>query len=107
MEYFHKLYQSKQVSCPLSPAWDSDWCASLAEEEAIVLAQPPSDAEIWDALRAMKPFKALGIDGLHAGFFQRFWLLVGDSVKKEVKEIFSTQKLLEYLNQTLIVLIPK
>ena len=24
VEYFHKLYQSEQVYCPLSPAWDSD-----------------------------------------------------------------------------------
>ena len=55
----------------------------------------------------MKPFKAPGIDGLHVGFFQRFWLLVGDSVNKEVKEIFTTQKIPEYLNQTLIALIPK
>ena len=55
----------------------------------------------------MKPFKAPGIDGLHAGFYQRFWLLVGDSVKKEVKEIFTTQKIPYYLNQTLIALIPK
>ena len=55
----------------------------------------------------MKPFKAPGIDGLHAGFFQRFWLLVGDLVKREVKEIFATQKFPTYLNQTLIALIPK
>ena len=40
----------------------------------------------------MKPFKVPSIDGLHAGFYQRFWLLVGDSVKREVKEIFTTQK---------------
>ena len=55
----------------------------------------------------MKPFKAPGIDGFHAGFFQRLWLLVGDSVKREVKEIFATQKIPAYLNQTLIALIPK
>lgn len=107
VEYFHKLYQSEQIYCPLSLDWNFDWCASLAEEEALALTQPPSDAEIWDALKSMKPFKAPGIDGLHAGFFQRFWLLVGDSVKREVKEIFTTQKISEYLNQTLISLIPK
>ena len=55
----------------------------------------------------MKPYKAPGINGLHVGFFQRFWLVVGESVKKEVKEVFLSQKVPEYLNQTLIALIPK
>lgn len=41
------------------------------------------------------------------GFFQRFWHIVGDSVKREVKEAFTSQKVPEYLNQTLISLIPK
>ena len=34
-------------------------------------------------------------------------MLVGDSVRKEVKHIFFYQQVPEYLNQTLIVLIPK
>ena len=34
-------------------------------------------------------------------------MLVGDSIRKEVKNIFSCQQVLEYLNQTLIALIPK
>ena len=33
----------------------------------------------------MKKFQAPGSDGLHTGFFQCFWLLVGESVKVEVK----------------------
>ena len=63
--------------------------------------------EIWNALKTMKPYKTPSVDGLHAGFFQRFWLVVGESVKKEIKEVFRKQKVPEYLNQTLIVLIPK
>ena len=55
----------------------------------------------------MKPFKASGADGLHGGFFQRFWLLMGDPVKKEVKSIFSNGIMPEYMNKTLITLIPK
>lgn len=41
------------------------------------------------------------------GFFQRFWLLVEESVKKEVKQIFTSLTMPEYLNRTLITLIPK
>ena len=71
------------------------------------MANIPSDGEIWNALKLMKPYKAPGVDGLHVGFFQRFWLVVGDSVKREIKEVFMKQKVPEYLNQTLIALIPK
>jgi hypothetical protein len=55
----------------------------------------------------MKPFKAPGNDGLHAGFFQRFWMIVGPSVKTAVKNIFSTGIMPPDLNQTLIALVPK
>ena len=51
--------------------------------------------------------KALTLDGLHIGFFQRFWLLIGDSVRDEVKQIFASGRMPEYLNQTLITLVPK
>ncbi|XP_050278348.1 uncharacterized protein LOC126719886 [Quercus robur] len=86
---FKKLYQSEQVFCPITTQWSSDWCAKLSQEEAGSLTNIPSDGEIWNALKTMKPYKAPGIDGLHAGFFQRFWLVVGESVKREVKEVFS------------------
>ena len=66
-----------------------------------------SPAEIKEALWSMKAYKAPGSDGLHAGFFQRFWLVVGDSVKEEVMKVFRDRKVPEYLNHTLIVLIPK
>jgi len=55
----------------------------------------------------MKPFKALRPDGLHAGFFQKFWMVVGNSVKFGVKHMFRTKKIPQHLNKTLIVLISK
>lgn len=61
-----------------------------------------SDDEILTTLKSLKPYKAPGPDGFHAGFFQRFWMIVGNSVKAEVKQVFR-----EYLNRTLITLIPK
>ena len=71
------------------------------------MANIPLDGEIWNALKSMKPYKAPDVDGLHAGFFQRFWLVVGDLVKREIKEVFMKHEVPEYLNQTLIALIPK
>ena len=76
----------------------------LEMNEANAVGLMPSNREIWDALKSMKPYKALGSDGIHAGFYQRFWLLVGESVKNKVKQIFASQKVPAYLNQTLIAL---
>ena len=55
----------------------------------------------------MKPFKAPGPDGLYAGFFQKFWHTVGNSVIEEVQKIFAVRRVLEVLNCTHIALIPK
>ena len=107
LAYFTKLYQSKQSCWPLVHPWSSDWCACLNEEEANSLMPIPSNEEIWGALKSMKPYKAPGVDGLHARFFQRFWLLVGNSVKKMVRDIFENHEMPAFLNQALIVLIPK
>ena len=55
----------------------------------------------------MKPFKAPGADGLHAGFYQQFWHEVGKSVSEVVMDVFVKGVVPEYLNDTLIILIPK
>lgn len=93
-----KLYQSEQSFWPLEHPWSSDWCASLNEVEANSIAHIPSDEEIWRALKSMKPYKAPSVDGLHTGFFQGFWLLVGELVKKEIRDIFERQEVLTFLN---------
>nr|POE78860.1 transposon tx1 uncharacterized 149 kda protein [Quercus suber] len=104
---FKKLYSSEQVFCERTFQNPFLFENSLSDSEAFNLTLPPSDAEILFALNSMKAFKAPGPDGLHAGFFQRFWLVVGDSVKMEVKRIFQTKKVPQCLNRTLIALIPK
>ena len=66
-----------------------------------------SEEEIKSTLWSLKPFKTPGPDGLHAEFFQRFWLVMGNSVLEEVGKIFSQRKISEFLNRTHITLIPK
>lgn len=80
---------------------------NLDEEEALKIALMPSDKEIWDAFKSMKPYKAPSSDGIHARFYQTFWLVVGESVRRKVKNIFACQRMPDYLNQTLITFIPK
>ena len=55
----------------------------------------------------LKPFRALGMDGLHAGFFQSLWVDVKSFVYKEVTYIFESKVVPEFLNETLISLILK
>ena len=83
------------------------WHCELKDVDKSILERQISDREIFDALFSLKPYKAPSVDGLHAGFFQWFWLVVGELVKKEVNEIFSSGKVPFYLDQTLITLIPK
>ena len=79
----------------------------LSKEDKGSLNLPVSDDEIREGLWALKPFKAPGLDGLHAGVFQRFWPTVKESVRNEVMYIFDEGRIPEYVNRTNIVLIPK
>lgn len=66
-----------------------------------------SEEEIKAWLWALKPFKAPSADGLHVVFFQHFWYEVKHTICKEVGNIFETGVIPDYLNQTLVSLIPK
>lgn len=55
----------------------------------------------------MNPFKSPGPDGLHAGFFQCMWPIVGDSICAYASNFYETGVLPEHMNETFLVLIPK
>jgi len=71
------------------------------------LSSPILEKEIMQGLWTLKPFKALGPNKLHASFFQYFWADVKFSVCKEISNVFEVRVMPEYLNETLISLIPK
>lgn len=68
---------------------------------------PITNEEVKETLWSIEPFKVFGPDGLHAGLFQHFWLIIGNSVKDEVKRVFASGKVPDFLNRTLITLIFK
>ena len=111
MDYFRRgfmdLYTTFQVEVDWTPHLVRQWQAQLSEEVSLSLVVMVTPEEIKEALWSMQPYKAPGLDGLHAGFFQRFWMIVGSSVRDEVENAFLTKKIPEYLNKTHIVLIPK
>ena len=63
--------------------------------------------EIRANLWALKSLKAPSPDGLHAGFYQHFWMEVKNSICEEIKEVFTHGVVPSYLNETLIALLPK
>ena len=96
---FKELYSTSQVwsdwhTSPITP-----WQLSLTDSDRDNLDAEVSDEEIKVALWSLKASKALGPNGLHASFFQRFQLIVGDLVKAEVKKVFVEKKGSELLKQ--------
>ena len=74
---FEGVYTSSHLSSSRINPLVSHWQAKLSEEEKMSISGAALEEEIKSALWSLKPFKAPGLDGLHAGFFQRFgWLWV-------------------------------
>ncbi|CAM8943394.1 unnamed protein product [Rhodiola kirilowii] len=72
-----------------------------------VLLDPYTDGEIKAALFQLYPFKAPGLDGFPAGFFQKFWNTVKRDFIKDCLSILNGGDIPQGSNDTLIVLIPK
>ena len=103
---YEQIFLSSHSSVPRMEPVVLQWQPRLSELEKESVSGGPSEDEIKAALWALKPFKAPGPDGLHAGFFQNFWHTVGNSVIDEVQKIFANRRVPEALNSTHIALIP-
>ena len=104
---FNAIYTTSFVVGSRGDPVLSQWQARLTSEEKESIGGAASEEEIKSALWSLKAFKAPGPDGLHAGFFHRFWLIVGNSVVDVIKKVFADKVVPNYLNITLIALIPK
>lgn len=103
---FNYIYTTSLPSASRSCPSISQWQARLSDEEKSSISGGVTEEEIKVALWSLKAYKALGLDGLHVGFFQRFWLIAGSLVIEEVKRAFIERKVPSNLNKTHIALIP-
>ncbi|CAM8918528.1 unnamed protein product [Rhodiola kirilowii] len=72
-----------------------------------MLMNPFSENEIRRALFQLYPYKAPGLDGFPAGFFQKFWTTIREDFITSCLSILHDGCIPEGINDTLIVLIPK
>lgn len=104
VNYFQDLFSSAQdnteevTSCVHS---------RLSNAQNMELMKEISEAEVKSAIFQMHPDKAPGPDGMTPTFFQKHWKVVGGDVIKITRDFFRTGELLNGLNETNLVLIPK
>lgn len=95
------------VSLSRNPIPPNGKLALRRRKRTVLVGGGVSDEEVKAALWSLKAYKAPRPDGLHVGFFQRFWLTVSKLMTDEVKRIFAERRMLDYLNKTHIAPIPK
>ena len=70
---FIKLFSSSVSSVPRM-GWNlSSWPSFLGTEDVSTLCANVTILEVKEGLWSLKPLKALGPDGIHAGVFQTYW----------------------------------
>ena len=104
---FSELYTTSLVSTLQGNPLSTQWQPRLTEEENISISGEVTVEEIKQALWSLIAVKAPGPNGLHTGFYQRFWLIMGNSVIEKVKKVFVARKIPEVINRTHIALISK
>ena len=83
------------------------WKTKVTDDMNRTLTKPFLAEEISDALFQIGPLKAPGPDNFSARFYQRNWEVLKEDVVKGVKDFFEHGNLLEGMNDTVVVLIPK
>lgn len=97
-EGFIDLFNTNAVSSPRK-VWNFPfWNCHISTKDRTRLAADLTFMEVKEGLFSLKPLKALGPDGLHAGFFQSYWHIVSNAFFEEVSKIFLTGIIPPHLN---------
>ncbi|KAL9667266.1 hypothetical protein QQ045_001617 [Rhodiola kirilowii] len=80
---------------------------TITDDQNRRLSEPYAEWEIKRALFQLYPFKAPGLDGYPAGFFQKFWGIIRRDFISSCFAILHEGQIPVGTNDTLIVLIPK
>ena len=105
VEFFKKLYKSEPG--PDNFQYYSGTFPTLLTDAYELLARRVTNEEIRDAMFDTAPFKAHGVDGIQAFFYQKHWSLVGSALCEMVHKFFTGGNLEGFINRTKIILILK
>ncbi|KAL9238855.1 hypothetical protein vseg_013227 [Gypsophila vaccaria] len=83
------------------------WGICIKEDQWAALLSVPSDQEIKEAMFSIDDTKAPGPDGYTSRFFKDTWDVIGKEVVQAVRAFFQNGKLLQQVNNTNLVLVPK
>ncbi|CAM8980230.1 unnamed protein product [Rhodiola kirilowii] len=108
VSYFRNLFSSTN-NMPDSELAESLQCIPtlVSADHSRILMSPYTEYEIKVALFQLYPYKAPGIDGYPAGFFQRFWNVIKVDFSDACFSVLNGGITPPRINDTLIVLIPK
>jgi hypothetical protein len=104
-QFYQKLFSNMHARCDW---FQTDLTFPILDNDVLKkLADPCTKDEVRRALFAMQPWKAPGPDGFPAGFYQKAWDTVGNSVYDFVRAVWDNPSAISTVNQTDICLIPK
>ena len=79
----------------------------ISANDLLLLNQLFTPEEAKGSLFDMALFKAPRVDGLHAGFYQKVWETIGDSLCKCTLQFFTSGILPEGINGAMLIILPK
>ena len=79
----------------------------VMEEMNQELSRPFMGDEVGNACFAMLPLESRGLDGMLLFFFQKYWHIVGGNVTEALLSVLNSSHILNKMNFTHILLIPK
>lgn len=104
LHYFQSLFTTDDINLSFIQYMD---VKTLSLNHTLLLQADITDTEILQTVKQLSPWKALGPDGLHAGFFRDNQHLIYDDVTCLIHKYLSGQYSWECINSTHLVLIPK
>ncbi|CAM8995780.1 unnamed protein product [Rhodiola kirilowii] len=108
MSYFQDLFSPTVTMSEVNLMESLQFIPTIiTEAHNKILMEPYTELELKRALFQLYPFKAPGLDGYPAGFFQKYWGIIKRDFIASCFSILHEDFIPQGINDTLIVLIPK
>ncbi|EPS70147.1 hypothetical protein M569_04615, partial [Genlisea aurea] len=107
LAYYQRLFASSVPDLTLMDRLLSIIPCTVTESMRTILERPYTAAEVWPAIRSMKPLSSPGPDGLPPLFYQKYWHTVGPATTNAVLKLLNNGNMEPRMNHSYIALIPK